>query len=414
VRRPRRSLSRDFEAESLAERQLENDRARTKRFPFLLARKLTRMSASPLALLRGSAPLFYELLAENPELADGPEGTGWLGGDMHLENFGAYRPDPRNDEGGKKKKNDAVFDLNDFDDAVIGPWRLDVLRLSTSLLLAGRELGADGRLALDLTDRLLTAWARAAFDEARLPPRPRPVRALVAQVGSRSRMALVDARTEVSHGRRRFVRGARYAELPKPVASSVASALAAYASCLPIEDQPHGELRIVDAALRIAGTGSLGSLRIGVLVEDVKPGSYSIFDMKEQGAPSATPLVRAPRKLSPAERVVTGFRSCVARPPRMLGTTKILGTSMIVRKLTPQEDKLTYKELAREDLPGLATYLGALLGAAHARGATKPPRSAWSRADLGYLRANAIRLAGVHEAIYLALCDRIRGLLTDG
>ena len=70
------------------------DRERTKRFPELFVRKLQRMSSSPLAYLRGAAPLFYEILAARPELASGPAGEGWIVGDMHLENFGAYRPDP--------------------------------------------------------------------------------------------------------------------------------------------------------------------------------------------------------------------------------------------------------------------------------------------------------------------------------
>ncbi len=48
------------------------------------------MSASPLAFLRGSAPLFYEMLAADPDLASGPAGEGVIQGDAHLENFGAF------------------------------------------------------------------------------------------------------------------------------------------------------------------------------------------------------------------------------------------------------------------------------------------------------------------------------------
>ena len=401
-----------MDAEGLADRQLQLDRARTRRFPHLLARKLERMTGSPLGFLRGSAPLFYEVLASDRELASGAGGEGWLVGDMHLENFGAYRPDARG-EGGRGDKRLAVFDLNDFDDAVVGPWRFDLLRLSTSVLLAGRELGADGRLALDLVDRLLAAWKRAAAGQTRLPPRPRPVKHLVSQVGSRSRAELVAARTRVVRGQRRFVRGPRYGELPPRIAAAVPASLAAYVGSLPADCAPsEGALEVIDAAHRIAGTGSLGGLRIAVLVRNERSGSLSIFDMKEQGAPSAAPLLRAPPRTSPSERVVTAFRACIARPPKMLGTTRLLGTAMIVRKLTPQEDRLAYANLRERDLPGLAGYLGALLGAAHARGATRT--ATWSDSDLGHLRANAIRMAGLHEATYLALCDRAREVLARG
>src|SRR3982074_1839676 len=99
-----------------ARHQLANDRARTRRFPLLFARKLTRMSASPLAFLRGAAPLFYEMLASRRELADGPPGEGFIVGDLHLENFGAYRPGADGDRPRELKKHAVVFNLNDFDD----------------------------------------------------------------------------------------------------------------------------------------------------------------------------------------------------------------------------------------------------------------------------------------------------------
>ena len=57
---------------ALADRQLTLDRERTKRFPDLFVRKLQRMSASPLAFLRGAAPLFYEILAGAPRARRGP------------------------------------------------------------------------------------------------------------------------------------------------------------------------------------------------------------------------------------------------------------------------------------------------------------------------------------------------------
>lgn len=402
-------------ASRLADRQLRLDRARTKRFPALFTRKLQRMSASPLAFLRGAAPLFYEVLRARPDLADGPAGEGWIVGDLHLENFGAYRPDVLGDgdrDVRGKKHHPAAFDLNDFDDALIAPWRYDVLRLATSLLLGGRELGASGVLALELTDRLLASWAQSAFDGAPPPAPPAPVRALVEQVRQRSRAALLDARTREVHGKRRFVRGPRYADLDPSVLDAVPAAFETFASSLPDADRPHkGSLAILDAALRIAGTGSLGGLRIAVLVEGKggRDGAW-IFDLKAQGSPSAAVLVDGPA-LAPAERVAAGFRACIEHPPRMIGTTRLKKQSMFVRRLAPQEDKLNLRRIRSADLPALAAYLGALLGAAHARGATKPPRSRWIRADLAAMRERAVTLAGLHEAIYLALCDRMRELL---
>jgi uncharacterized protein (DUF2252 family) len=199
--------------------------------------------------------------------------------------------------------------------------------------------------------------------------------------------------------------------------NAVPAAFEAYIAGLPEEDKPHkGSLEIVDCALRIAGTGSLGGLRIGVLVKGKGgPDGGWIFDMKEQGDPSASTILGAPA-LVPAERVTTAFRACVKAAPRMMGSTILKGAkgvpdiSMFVRKLSPQEDKLNLRRLKGADLPELATSLGAVLGSAHARAATKAPKR-WNTSDLDTIRTHAIALAGIHEAIYLELCERMRPLL---
>ncbi len=397
---------------ALARRQLSLDQAKTKAFPALLDRKLERMTASPLAFLRGAAPLFYELLAGHPSLTEGPRGKGWLTGDLHLENFGAYRPLPLALSGDRHDHDEATFDLNDFDDAVIGPWRIDVLRLTTSLILAGRELGAGGVRVLELAHEMLQAYVAAAFAgkaSPKLPKEPAPVTRLVDQVAERTRKQLLDGRTEVVKGKRRFVRGARYADLPRGLAKRVDAAFALYARALDDEFRPEpGALEVLDAAWRIAGTGSLGGVRVGVLVRGKGgPDGAWVFDMKEQGTPSATVLLgRPPKKwrLSPAERVVTAYRACVARPAWLLGTSAMGDLSLFVRKLAPQEDKLDLGKLRDADLDPLATYLGALAGRAHARGGTKHPRKAWTEGECSALIDRAVAVAGIHEATYLALC----------
>ena len=369
------------------------------------------MSLSPLAMLRGSAPLFYEILARHPALAEGPPGEGWLVGDAHLENFGAYRTGALSliETRQTHEKESVVFDLNDFDDAFVGAWRLDVLRLLTSLVLGGREMGVNGRRALELCDALLDAYAASAFHRKRIPSGPEVITRLVANVRGRTRRELLDARTEVVRGTRRFMRGPRYETLAPKLRAKAEKAFAKYGKRLSRADRvPADALEVIDAAFRIAGTGSLGSLRVAVLVRGKggRDGAW-IFDMKAQGVPSAARLVRPPR-LEPADRVATAIGACLARPPRMIGTTKLRGESMFVRRLTPQEDKLDLGRLAEVDLEPLARHLGALLGAAHHRGARRPPRRLWNESDRAGIIARAIALAGAHESMYLAYCDQVR------
>jgi hypothetical protein len=81
---------------------------------------------------------------------------------------------------------------------------------------------------------------------------------------------------------------------------------------------------------------------------------------------------------------------------------------MFVRRLAPQEDKLDWTTLREGDLEPLARHLGALLGAAHRRGAERIPGKPWNDAERARVLGNAISLAGIHEAMYLAYCELVR------
>ena len=419
-----------FDPKALARWQLERDRKKTAGYAGLFEHKVARMSASPLAFLRGAAPLFYEILSQHGDLAKGSPGEGWLTGDLHLENFGAYRPtthaaDDDVGHGNASRDEVATFNLNDFDDAVRGPFRFDVLRLTTSLILGGRELGADGPSTLGLCDALLNAYVASSQRlDKELPAPPEAITELIQRVRTRTRVELLEARTEMVRGARRFVRGPRYRAIPKALAKAAEHAFARYASRL--EGDGHDEhmdaehLKVVDLAFRIAGTGSLGGLRVAVLARGKGgPDGAWVFDMKEQGTPSASILLGAPKQ-RPAKRVLTAMQACLAHPPRMLGTTKLEGRSMLVRRLAPQEDKLDLTRLRTTDLEPLARYLGALTGRAHLRGARRGggvadgapgdehPPERWSEEARAKLIDRAITLAQVHEGAYLAMCKATR------
>ena len=381
----------------LAKRQLERDRQATSQFPTLFAQKLERMSASPLAYLRGTAPLFYEVLSQHQDLADGPAGEGWLVGDAHLENFGAYRTADANES--------AVFDVNDFDEAIIGPLRWDVLRLLTSMILGGRELGSTGKQSVALSRSILEGYVEALVQNRVPKDLPPAVRRLLDKVQQRTAKDLLDKRTERVGNARRFLRGDRYPDLPADLAPKARAAFAAYVERLdPDGKWPRDLFAIEDVAFRVAGNGSLGVLRIAVLTRGKgELDNRWIFDMKAEGAPSAQGLLPAPVE-APAERVRTAALICLKHPPRMLGTTELDGRSMFVRRLSPQEDKLDLTRMKAEELPDLARYLGALLGRVHARGAKTPPAASWTANELSSLVERAIAIAGLHESAYLALC----------
>ncbi len=383
----------DLAPPTLARSQIARDRRRLARYPRLLPHKIERMSASPLAFLRGAAPLYYALLAENRGLLPALPGRGWIAGDLHLENFGAFRP------GGFDGEH-VAYGPNDFDDAVVGPWACDALRLATSVLLALRPM-LPGRRRLRAVGALLEAHAEAVA--GRPPPAlPRLVQELLEHVATRKRVLLLDHFTDVVHGGRRLRRGEHFHDLPAKLAAAARAAFAAAAAALPDEARPRREaLEVVDVAFRVAGTGSLGMLRVGVLVagKGGRDGGW-MFDMKEQGVPSPALLLGKPRQ-PPAERVLAALRACLEHAPRLAGTTRLGGRSMLVRRLAPQEDRVDVSEAGPDDAEAFVIYLGGAMGAAHRRGAVGPAVP-WTSAQRERLVDAAITLAGVHEAAYLA------------
>jgi uncharacterized protein (DUF2252 family) len=101
------------------------------RLPELVPIRYGRMLTSPFAFYRGAAAIMASDLGMMPN-------TGLqvqLCGDAHLANFGGFASPER----------DIVFDINDFDETLPGPWEWDVKRLATSVEIASRERGFDAR-----------------------------------------------------------------------------------------------------------------------------------------------------------------------------------------------------------------------------------------------------------------------------
>jgi uncharacterized protein (DUF2252 family) len=231
---------------------------------------------------------------------------------------------------------------------------------------------------------------------------------LLEKVERRTHKDLLDHRTERTPSGRRFLRGDRYQDLAPELVAKAQAAFARYVERL---DPGHAQARdhfiVEDLAFRIAGTGSLGTLRIAVLTRGKgELDSRWIFDMKAEGTPAGQRLLAAPAELEPgAERVLRATRACLTHPPRMVGSTELDDFSLFVRRLLPQEDKLDLTRLLPQELPELARYLGALLGSAHRRGALRVPEAPWTAAEQAQLTEHAIVIAGLHEATYLALCQ---------
>jgi uncharacterized protein (DUF2252 family) len=397
--------------EELAAMQRRFDRHATRRLPVTFQLKRQKMLGSPHAFLRGSTPLFYELLHRRPDLRAPLPGRGWIDGDMHLENFGAFRTDDGR----------VIFDLNDFDEAVpAAPWSDDLLRLSASCFLSAGFTGLAGAHVVDMVETLLEAHSRAAF--SRTPPRPPrlpdPIAFLIARAETRTKRHMLDVRAPVQKGQRRFRLGDKYLRLSPAVQRATPKLLADNAEQL-AERRPGPPVKfeLLDAAQRISGVGSLGVARIAALVRSRD--KLFLYDLKEaraaamfRGAERAsTRALEAAGIRTDAERVVAGARAMLTAPPRRQRAlwSAHLRLSFVARQFTPSEDRVDLEVLAPGELGNIVTTLGHLLGRAHRRAASELPRKSWSESERRALVRRAGELAALIHGAYLASAFLERG-----
>src|SRR3954452_4792662 len=150
----------------------------TTRVPELVPIRYGRMLVSPFTFYRGSAAVMAADLAQTPQSGIRAQ----LCGDAHLSNFGGFASPER----------DLVFDINDFDETLPGPWEWDIKRLAASGEIAGRDL--------ELQSRPRRSPPRPGF-KARSPPLRRP--------GHGARLPRGDALVRDDAPARRLVRAPR-------------------------------------------------------------------------------------------------------------------------------------------------------------------------------------------------------------
>ena len=115
--------------------------------PELVPIRYGRMSASPFAFYRGAAYVMASDLAGSPHTGIRVQ----LCGDAHLGNFGAFASPERH----------LLFDLNDFDETLPGPWEWDVKRLAASVAVAGRENAVKTKRRTAIVRELVSEYRHA-------------------------------------------------------------------------------------------------------------------------------------------------------------------------------------------------------------------------------------------------------------
>jgi uncharacterized protein (DUF2252 family) len=302
------------------------------RDPERLRMKYDAMRTSPFAFLRGTCHLFYERLPGSRLLEKAP--AAWLCGDLHLQNFGSYKGDDRL----------VYFDINDFDEALLAPCTLDLVRCGTSVLLAAGPLGFDGSQARKLARRFLDAYAGAIeAGKARWIERDSAtglIASLLNALRLRKRKMFLNKHTRLVKGRRKLrIDGERTLPASPAQRRTATRFMGRFAKS---QSNPKF-FRLLDVARRIAGTGSLGVERYVLLVEGKgSPDGNYLLDLK-QALPSALkPRVeqKQPKWKSEAHRIVTLERRIQAASMAFLTPVMVNGGPFVLRGLQPREDRV--------------------------------------------------------------------------
>jgi uncharacterized protein (DUF2252 family) len=350
------------------------------RQPHLIPLRMARMAASPFAFYRGAASLMAHDLSNTH--SSGIDVV--IDGDAHVNNFGLYGTPQR----------DVVFDLNDFDETVLGPWEWDLKRLTASVNLAARENGLNRRerdiavkqcsagyrmnlLRLESMGVLDTWYLHAYPGRANPLHQPDPkteavVSKAVAKAAQQTNIALLKkiAAKEKDGGWRFIDNPPILTRVDAKVQREVTEALRDYAITLPRERQfMLTRYRIADVAHRVVGVGSVGTRAYLVLLFGNGDNDPLFLQVKEAIVPALAQFLPKP----PAEfahegkRVVMGQRALQASTDVMLGWTQLGSLPFYVRQMKNMKGAIPIEWLSGTAFNFYAKACGAILARAHAR-----------------------------------------------
>ncbi len=297
----------------------------------LLPIRYGRMAESPFAFFRGAAAVMAMDLNASPVTGIRVQATG----DAHVGNFGKFASPERN----------LVFDINDFDETVPGPWEWDVKRLCASLHVVARQRGFSPaecdevvlaaareyrtRVAQYATWRMLDLWYERAEIKAVIKQFPTRYRSKVAKDANRAQrkdhLRAIAKLTEVVRGRRRFVEDAPllvHIENLDEELDEVGSMADAYRASL-TEDRRYlfDQFRLLDVARKVVGVGSVGTRCWVVLFEgpDDPDSDLIVLQVKEAQPSVLEEYVGASALDQHGQRVVVGQRLIQAASDVFLG-----------------------------------------------------------------------------------------------
>jgi uncharacterized protein (DUF2252 family) len=336
--------------------------------PAAFRTKFRKMAADPNAFYRGSACLFYADVAdvEDP-WADERTSRVWIQGDLHAENFGTYM-----DGNGI-----LVLDVNDFDEAYLGHFTWDVMRMAASVAMHGWQKALPDQTISDL----VVGYANAYVDQVRkfartdrdhefslrLDTTDGVVHDVLLNARLASRLGLLDKLTELDGFERRFRDGPGVRQPKRTELDGVLKAYAAYQGTVPKrENAPRIMFDVKDVVARQGfGVGSAGLPAYNVLIEGYTQALENdiVLSIKQGNVAAPSRVVDDEHIRSYFEhhghRTAVSQRALQAHADPLLGYTAVGGVGYVVSELSPYATDLDWADLNEPDEIGpVLDYLG--------------------------------------------------------
>ncbi len=363
------------------------------RVPELVPIRYGRMLVSPFTFYRGAASIMAHDLAATPRSGL----TVQCCGDAHLSNFGVFASPERQ----------LVFDVNDFDETLPGPWEWDVKRLAVSMLIAARSNGfkakEQDRIVLDTVGRYRTAMAEFAgmknldvwyshldiesvvkeFGSQYKPKLVKRADKQIAKARTKDSMTAFSKLTEVVDGKARIVdqsplivpmeQLAQGGERDE-IVEALHQLLRDYRETLEFDRRILLEqFQLSDLARKVVGVGSVGT-RAYIALMLGRDGQDPLFLQMKEAEASVLEEFLGPSEFSNhGERVVVGQRLMQASSDIFLGwlhvETGLDGKSrdFYARQLKDWKGSAEIEQMVPKAMAAYGTLCGWTLARAHAR-----------------------------------------------
>jgi uncharacterized protein (DUF2252 family) len=364
------------------------------RVPWLVPIRRGRMMVSPFTFYRGAARIMAHDLATTPSSGLNVQ----VCGDGHLSNFGVYGSPERQ----------LVFDINDFDETLPGPWEWDVKRLAASFVIAGRHRGFGEEDNRTIAARSVTSYRETMLELAEKPTldvwyahlSTERLATLVEESGRKrtaKRIGRIAEKARRKDGLQAFRKlaeksggsyrirsdhpvlvpirdveryyGFEYFQDADEFTAELHRSFEDYRSTLrPDRQLLLGRFRPVDIALKVVGVGSVGT-RCFILLLEGKDEEDPLFLQVKQATPSVLEEhLPASRWRNSGRRVVEGQRLMQSASDVFLGWSRgVQGHEYYWRQLRDWKGSADVETAGRNNLADYATICGWTLARSHAR-----------------------------------------------